>query len=153
MITPRVQLTPSDSDKLEEMLHKTSLRSKVFKRVTALLELDKGKTICSVCDILGLSHPTISTLIAKYKSVGLDCLLDKKQPGRPPRIDGVQRAKITALACSKAPEGYAKWSLRLLAEKIVELNYCESISHEWTNQILKKTILKSTSKSVGVLQR
>ena len=150
MLTPRVQLTASDRNELEEMLHKTSLRSKVFKRVTALLELDKGKTICSVCDILGLSYPTISTLITKYKSVVLDCLLDKKQPGRPSKIDGVQSAKITALACSKAPDGYAKWSLRLLAEKIVELNYCESISHEWTNKILKKTTLKFTSKSVGV---
>ena len=150
MLTPRVQLTASDRNELEEMLHKTSLRSKVFKRVTALLELDKGKTICSVCDILGLCYPTISTLITKYKSVGLDCLLDKKQPGRPSKIDVVQRAKITALACSKAPDGYAKWSLRLLAEKIVELNYCESISHEWTNKILKKTTLKFTSKSVGV---
>ena len=150
MLTPIVQLTASDRNELEEMLHKTSLRSKVFKRVTALLELDKGKTICSVCDILGLSYPTISTLITKYKSVGLDYLLDKKQPGRPSKIDGVQKAKITALACSKAPDGYAKWSLRLLAEKIVELNYCESISHEWTNKILKKTTLKFTSKSVGV---
>ena len=55
MLTPRVQLTASDRNELEEMLHKTSLRSKVFIRVTALLELDKGKTICSVCDILGLS--------------------------------------------------------------------------------------------------
>ena len=80
-------------------------------------------------------------MITKYKSVGLDCLLDKKQPDRPSKIDGVQSAKITALACSKAPDGYAKWSLRLLAEKIVELNYCESISHEWTNKILKKTTL------------
>ena len=89
-------------------------------------------------------------MITKYKSVGLDCLLDKKLPGRPSKIDGVQSAKITALACSKAPDGYAKWSLRLLAEKIVELNYSESISHEWTNKILKKTTLKFTSKSVGV---
>ena len=150
MLTPRVQLTASDRNELEEMLHKTSLRSKVFKRLTALLELDKGKTTCSVCDILGLSYPTIFTLITKYKSVGLDCLLDKKQLGRPSKIDGVQSANITALACSKAPDGYAKWSLRLLAEKIVELNYCESISHEWANKILKKTTLKFTSKSVGV---
>lgn len=54
-------------------------------------------------------------------------------------IDGKQRAMITALACSEAPEGHGRWSLRLLADKIVELNYCDSISHEHVSRILKKT--------------
>ena len=134
-----VSLSVADRKELSTLLHQSGLRSKVFKRVTALLELDKGKTIEEVRGVLGLSYPTVAKLIEKYKAEGLSCLQDKKQPGRPPHIDGVQRARITALACSAAPEGYAKWSLRLLADKIVELNYCECISHEHVSRILKKT--------------
>jgi putative transposase len=59
-------------------------------------------------------------------------------------IDGLQRAKITALACSEAPEGHSQWSLRLLADKIVELAYCEHISHSEVGIILKKTMSSPT---------
>jgi len=142
----KLHIILSEADKIElnTLLHQSGLRSKVFKRVTALLELDKGKTIEEVRGMLGLSYPTIARLIEKYKAEKLQCLKDKKQPGRPPDIDGKQRAAITALACSEAPQGHAHWSLRLLANKIVELNYCDSISHEHVNRILKKMKLSRT---------
>lgn len=54
-------------------------------------------------------------------------------------IDGEQRAKITALACRKAPEGYERWSLRLLADRVVELGYCAHISYKYVGEVLKKT--------------
>jgi len=66
-------------------------------------------------------------------------LHDQLRSGRPIEIDGTQPAKITALACSTLPEGYAQWSLRLLADKAVELEYCEHISHTEVGQVLKKT--------------
>jgi hypothetical protein len=66
-------------------------------------------------------------------------LEDQPRSGRPIQISGEQRAKITALACSKPPEGYARWNLRLLADKVVELGYCEAISHTEVANILKKT--------------
>ncbi|MBI1878203.1 MAG: helix-turn-helix domain-containing protein, partial [Chloroflexi bacterium] len=64
---------------------------------------------------------------------------DKPRSGRPIEIDGRQRATITALACSTPPLGYGSWSLRLLADKAVELEYCEHISHSQVGDILKKT--------------
>lgn len=133
-----ILLPEADKTVLHGLLHQNGLRSRVFKRVTALLELAKGKTIEAVREVLGLSYPTIGALIKRYHNAGLGCLQDKKQPGRPAVIDGRQRAAITALACSEAPDGYARWSLRLLADKIVELGYCEHISHEQVNRILKK---------------
>jgi putative transposase len=139
MTKSHVSLSSSDKEELEVLLRQSGLRSKVFKRVTALLELHKGKTIEEVRSVLGLSYPTIAKLIEKYKTAGMACLQDKKQPGRPPLIGGKQKALITALACTPAPEGHARWSLRLLADKVVELNYCETISHEYVGQILKKT--------------
>jgi transposase len=74
-----------------------------------------------------------------YRTQGLECLNDAPRSGRPIRIDGTQRAKITALACSDAPEGHARWSLRLLAEKVVEAGFCEQLSHSAVGTILKKT--------------
>ena len=69
---------------------------------------------------------------------------DRKEPGAMLRQNGLRskvfrRVTITALACSEAPDGHARWSLRLLADKIVELNYCETISHEQVSRLLKKT--------------
>lgn len=71
---------------------------------------------------------TLSTWCAKYAEIGLLVLYDQPRSGRPVEIDGNQRAKITALACSEPPQGYARWSLRLLADKVVELEYCDHIS-------------------------
>ena len=139
MAKTHVILSEADQQELTRMLHQSGLRSKVFKRVSALLELHKGKTIEEVRTVLGLSYPTLAKLIAHYAQSGLACLQDKSRPGRPPGISGKQRAAITALACSQAPEGHARWTLRLLADKVVELDYCGSISHVQVGRILKKT--------------
>ena len=139
MSKTHVILSEADQQELTRKLHQSDLKSKVFKRVSALLELHKGKTIEEVRSILGMCYPTMAKLIDNYQQSGLECLKDKKQPGRPPGISGKQRAAITALACSQAPEGHARWTLRLLADKIVELDYCDSISHMQVGRILKKT--------------
>ena len=85
---------------------------------------------------------TLSTWAEKYQESGLQVLVDKPRSGRPIEIDGNQRAKVTALACSDPPEGYAEWSLRLLADKAVELGYCEHISHTEVGLDPKKNELK-----------
>ena len=77
-------------------------------------------------------------LSKRYASEGLACLYDKPRPGRPIKITAKQRDQITVLACESSPEGSSQWSLRLLADKVVELGYCESISHSQVGEILKK---------------
>ena len=104
----------------------------------ALLELNKGKTYTAVSDLLDVGANTLSTLAKKYKAEGLACLDDKPRSGRPATISGNARAKVTALACSQPPEGYGRWSLRLLAEKVVQLEYLDQISHTQVSRILKK---------------
>ena len=64
---------------------------------------------------------------------------DKPRSGRPIEIDGEARAKVTALASSEPPEGHSQWGLRLLADKVVEVGYCEHLSHTHASTILKKT--------------
>lgn len=139
MVKSHVVLSAADKEALEGLLHQNAIKSKVLKRVMALLALDKGNTIAAVQDQLGLSYPTVAKLIGAYQQQGLGCLEYKKQPGRPPVIDGVQRAQITALACSEAPEGHSRWTLRLLADKVVELGYCGAVSHMQVGRVLKKT--------------
>lgn len=134
-----IQLSPTDRVHLENLIRHGERSAKVYRRALALLELDRGKTYTAVSKMLGATIPTVSGWAAKYLENGLAALQDKPRCGRPVEIDGIQRAKITALACSTAPEGYAQWSLRLLADKAVELGYCEHISHSEVGQVLKKT--------------
>ncbi|MEM9004789.1 MAG: helix-turn-helix domain-containing protein [Cyanobacteria bacterium P01_F01_bin.86] len=134
-----VELSPTDRQELEALLRKGQLKAREFKRVTGLLELDRGKTIQAVCETLGVSRATVRTWHQRYQQEGLALLKDKPRPGRPVDMDDGLRAKVTALACSEAPTGHERWTLRLLAAKAVELNYCEHISHTQVGQILKKT--------------
>jgi|SRR5687767_2642322 putative transposase len=134
-----LQLSKADRTYLESLISKGKLAARKFKRATGLLELDRGKTLTSVAETLGVDYNTVASWRDNYKKQGLKCLEDAPRSGRPIEIDGSQRAKITALACSEAPEGHARWSLRLLAEKVVELGYSEEISHTQIRKILKKT--------------
>jgi putative transposase len=134
-----VTLSEADRTYLQNLIKKGSLPAKTYKRAVALLELDRGRTFTEVAAIVGAVIQTVSTWAKKYRESGLEVLTDKPRPGRPTVIDGLQRAKITALACSKPPEGYDRWSLRLLADKAVELELVESISYGEVRLILKKT--------------
>ena len=134
-----VQLSSTDREYLETLISKGELKAKTFRRALTLLELDRGQTYTAVAQIVKMTIPTLSTLARQYKVNGLKALSDQPRSGRPIVIDGEQRAKITALACSTPPEGHAEWSLRLLADKVVELGFCEQISHTEVRTILKKT--------------
>src|SRR5215475_10640485 len=129
MLKHHVKLRKKEREYLQSVLAKGTLSAKMFKRATGLLELDRGKTLQAVADTLGVSNDTVAAWRENYKAHGLQCLEDAPRSGRPIEIDGGQRAKITALACSAAPAGHARWSLRLLADKVVELGYCKQISH------------------------
>lgn len=134
-----VALTNDHRTYLQNLIKKGSLPAKTYKRALALLELDRGRTFTEVAQIVGAVIQTVSIWGQKYKGSGLVFLTDQQRPGRPIVIDGRQRAKITALACSEPPEGHARWSLRLLADKAVELELVDAISYGEVRLILKKT--------------
>lgn len=134
-----LELSQADRNELETLLSKGTLPVKQFKRATALLELDRGKSLQDVAATLQVNYNTVAHWRDGYTMRGLKCLDDAARSGRPVGIDGVQRAKLTALATSDAPEGHARWSLRLLADKAVESGICDEISHSSVASILKKT--------------
>lgn len=133
-----MKLSQTDQDFLAALLAKGQAPARVFKRATALLELHRGKTLSAVAKTLHVTSFTVSHWRHAYNTTGLAFLHDKPRPGRPLLIDGLQRAKLTALACSSPPEGRARWTLRLLADKAVELGFCENLSHTQTRRMLKK---------------
>ena len=134
-----LRLKKSEREYLEKLLEKGPLPAKVFKRATAFLELERGKTLGAVAATLNVDRVSVLRGPDSYRRQGLTALEDAPRSGRPIQIAGTQRAKITALACSEAPPGYARWNLRLLAEKVVELGYCDRISHTQVGNVLKKT--------------
>lgn len=133
-----VNLTVAHREELENILSKGTSLARTFKRATALLELDKGKSYVAAASIANLSNISLSKLAKRYASQGLACLYDNPRSGRPIKITAKQRDQITVLACESSPQGSSQWSLRLLADKVVELGYCESISHSQVGKILKK---------------
>jgi len=134
-----VQLNETERQYLNNLIRKGEQQARVYQRALGLLELDRGKTYLEVAATVGVSNLTVSKWAQKYRQMGLDGLHDQPKSGRTIVIDGDARAKITALACSSPPKGYARWTLRLLADKVVELGYTEHISHTKVADILKKT--------------
>lgn len=132
-------LTEDEHRYLTTLTSAGGLKARQFKRAMTLLWLAEGKPMTEVSKTLKFSYPRVIAVRDNYLGNGLTCLEEKPRAGRPVMFDGTDRAKITALACSDAPEGYAKWSLRLLADRLVELEICPAISHTQVKHVLKKT--------------
>ncbi len=138
MTKEHINLTGEDRAFLEGLIKKGEVKARTYRRAIGLLELDRGKSFTEVAETLQVSLRSVSRWAREYRARGVQMIEDQARSGRPTLIDGLQRAKITALACSEPPEGYAQWSLRLLADKAVELGYVEDISHTKVRHILKK---------------
>lgn len=134
-----INLTKSDRQIIKQMLVKGVLKVRTYNRACGLQMLDAGMSYQEVGKQLGVNPNTVSNWAKKYRAAGLSFLTDAPRSGRPIGISGAERAKVTALACSKPPEGYGRWSLRLLADRLVELECVEKISHTMVGHILKKT--------------
>jgi transposase len=139
-----IKLSQADQDFLMSVVSRGQTSARVFKRATALLQLHRGQTLCAVAETLQVTYVSVAKWRDNYHSSGLQALEDKPRTGRPSLIDGKQRAQLTALACSTPPTGHARWTLRLLADKAVELGYCQSLSHTGARSILKKTACSHT---------
>lgn len=146
-----IKLSKSDKSSLTQILTKkeTSAREQTRARVLDLLHRKEHPE--TIADLLKVGIATIYNIQKRFLEEGFAAALcDKPRSGKPPVIKPEEKARITALACSDAPEGYARWSLRLLADKAVEMGYIESISHMEVQRILKKTHFPRTNKSNGV---
>ena len=132
-------LSRNDLRSLKTLLTRGTASARTLSRARILDLLHRGQAPADIASLLQVTPQTVFYVKRRFLDGGLQAALyDQPRSGRPVEIDGQQRAKITALASSTLPEGRACWTLRLLADKGVELGYCESLSHTTARKILKK---------------
>lgn len=138
--TQFIQLSDEERRSLKTLFRSGNGANRLQTRARILHLLDHEVPPPEIARTLSCGIATVYNIKRRYESEGLDSALsDKARSGRPPRIDGRARAKLTALACSTAPQGHARWTLRLLADRAVQLGFVETISHNAVKEILKKT--------------
>jgi len=135
-----INLSDPDREKLEQMTHKGTLKARQFKRAMILLKADEGLSDPQIMAALNVSRPCVERIRKRFVADGIERALNEDpRPGQRRKLDGRAEATLIATACSEAPEGHARWTLRLLAGKLVQLQVVEAISHETVRRTLKKT--------------
>lgn len=136
-------LTPDQREHLENLIHAGHAPARTQTRARILLLTDRSqgtfRTDQEVAAALLCSPGTVQSVRQRCRTEGVDAALyDKPRPGQAPKITGDIEAQITLLACSDPPEGQGRWTMRLLAERVVEMHLLESISHVAVWERLKK---------------
>ncbi len=140
-----VRLTDEERKTLREVIRKLKDSSQKVRRAHILLKADAEGPNWSdrkIAEAFSCRTQTVESLRQRLVTEGFDVALCGRKQGKSPRgklLDGEQEAKVIALRLGTPPKGFANWSLRLLAEKVVELEIVDSISHETVRQTLKKT--------------
>ena len=135
-----VQLTPEQRVELTERLEREALNGRRRRHFQILLLADEGRTDDQIATATGASRSTVERHRTRFAREGLEAALtDRPRSGAPAKFDGKHEPAIVALACSDAPEGQARWTARLLADRAVELEVIEAISESAVRRILKKT--------------
>jgi transposase len=147
----KVTLTQEERSQLEAMTRGGKIAAAKFVHARALLLCDAGPhgspwKVADVAEALGVTSRTIEHLKARFVEEGIEAALERKPTIRVPELtfDGAFDARVTALACSPAPAGRTRWTVRLLAEKIVELKIAPKVSTMTVQRSLKKTNLSLT---------
>lgn len=143
-----VKLTKAEVEELRSIVNKGSHTSQTYRTAFILLNCDEGPYSQKVSNeqiskVLKVGMRTIDRVKKKLVEEGFDAVLERRPTKRiyERKVDGDIEAKLITLCCSEPPKGFAKWSLRLLADKMVELKYVQSISHVTVRSVLKKTNL------------
>jgi transposase len=149
-----VRLTEAEREHLERLVRKCKAHARKLLYARILLKADTNADAWTderIADALEVSTATVARERRRFCEDGLEVALMPKKPGRPRRrvLDGRAEAHLVALSCSDAPEGRERWSMRLLADRMVELGYVESVSYETVRRTLKKTASSHTSSASG----
>lgn len=146
VIKYRVNLTDSERFELKELISKGSASAKMIMHANVLLEADEGvgkkKKEQEIAKQFRVNKQTVHTIRKTYATKGLAAAIGRKQRNSPPvipKITGDAEARIIAISCGTPPEGFDKWTVRLLADKVIELQIINSISYVSVHRLLKKT--------------
>ena len=154
----KVTLTKEERTLLVSLTKNGKHSSRKLIHALILLNADRGefgeaekRSNKEISEFLGVGESMVERIKKRFVENGLDYALEDKPAEREytRKADGDLEAHIIALSCREAPEGFARWSLRMLADKVVELEYIDSISHETIRQVLKKRIKTVEEKMMG----
>jgi len=144
----RVFLNGKKRSNLDRLVNTGTHKARTITRARILILADEspqgishgmGKTDKEIIGVLGVSAGTVASTRQRYVEEGIEGALNEKpRPGRPLKLTGRDEAKLALIACSEPPEGRARWSVRLLTDKLIELDIVDSISREAVRQYLKK---------------
>lgn len=136
-----VTLTDAERASLRDLISRGKGAARRLAHARILLKADQGLPDQVIGDEVEVSRPTVERVRQRFVEEGLDAALDPRPPGQrlTGKVDGHLEAHLIALACSAPPAGQDRWTLRLLAAKVVELEYVSGLSHETVRQVLKKT--------------
>ncbi len=149
-----IQLPDQQRAELEHLIATGTHKARVLARARVLLLADQATTDKQIVAALGLGIATVQRTRKRFVELGLpQAIYDLPRPGRPPLLTGEIEAKLVMLACSAQPSGRARWTLHLLADKMVELHYVATISHQQVSNILKKTNLSLGGSKRGASPR
>jgi len=135
-----INLSDDDRETLEQMTRKGSLKARQFKRAMILLKANEGLSDPQIMAALNVSRPCVERIRKRFVADGIERALNEDpRPGQKRKLDGRAEATLIATACTEAPEGHERWTLRLLADKLVKLQVVDTISYETVRRTLKKT--------------
>jgi putative transposase len=139
---PPLNLSPEEQDYLKTFMNRGKRNARPIKRARILLYRHAGKSPKEASALAGVSLSTVYNVCERYQQEGLEAALaEKARASQPPKLDLRRQAELTVLACSEAPAGHARWTVRLLADKAVELEVVDHLAPETIRQFLKKTHL------------
>ena len=134
-----VELTSEERDQWLTLISRGKPSARKVTRARILLKADEGLIDWGIAVALNTSTTTVEQIRQRFVEGGLDNALNERpRPGQKHKLDGTASAYIIALACSDAPTGHQRWTLRLLVDKVVELGLADSVSHETIRRLLKK---------------
>lgn len=146
-----VTLTNAERSQLQYLIAAGTAPARKLIHARILLKADQGSqgpawTDARIAEAVEVSQPTVSRIRRQYSEQGLEAALNRRAPRRvyQRKLDGAQEARLIALACSTPPEGQARWTLRLLADRLVELEVIDEISYQTVRRTLKKTTSSRT---------
>lgn len=137
-----VELTDEQRHGLERVVNCGRESARKITRARVLLKADEGEPDEEIAEALGVGLATVGRVRKRFAEGGLDAAVERRpQPARPQKrkLDGEAEAKLVMLACSKSPDGHDHWTLDLLAERMVKLNYVPAVSRDTVGRALKKT--------------
>jgi transposase len=145
----QVALTDDERYRLEQLLRRGKHATRTLTRARILLKATDGLRDEAIAEAVETSRPTVERTRKRFATARLAALTERPRPGKKPVLDAKGEARLIAEACSHAPDGRQRWTLRLLAERVVELGLAETCSADTVRRVLKKTCSNRGSSSSG----